>query len=243
MKTQILILALGYLISGSTASAETLLVSNKAASVYQFLPGARADLYVINQLPPTAGHQFESYIQFDFSSLGFTSGSQVESATLQLYTNQNLAVQFLTGFGAPVAGGYFDLANAASAWVNNASLTWANRPASGTQFNESVEFAFVSDGAGGYTDYWINVDVTESVQYWLDNPVSNFGFHLNMSGSFAAAAFRGAQDATLGPRLLVEPIPEPSTYVLMGLGLGILIYLQVRKTHVQGTAKEFSGRI
>ena len=213
------------------------IAASGAASVYEFLPGPRSTLYVINEYSAVPGHSFDSYIYFDLSSL---TGDPVASAVLKLRTDANTAAGFITGFGAtPPAESFFTLSDADASWFGpagtpNTDMNWANRPQSGGAFSVPISFHFTSDGAGGYVDSWIEVDVTSIVNSWIQTPGSNFGFRLSSltEPTFSAAAFVGTSGGAMAPQLEIVAVPEAGTTGLVVGGLVVLAFVLRRSRPV-----------
>ncbi|MBK8000159.1 MAG: DNRLRE domain-containing protein [Verrucomicrobia bacterium] len=77
--------------------------------------------------------------------------------------------------------------------------------------------------------------LTADVQFWLDNPSSNFGWMLMTETEEvrkSARSFASREDANGGPMLIIDftPVPEPGTITLAGLlGLGLLVARRVNR--------------
>jgi hypothetical protein len=159
----------------------------------------------------SAAHDTESLVQFDVTaaSTGLTA-VQVTSATLNLWVDDGSS----TGFGNnPTAANpvQVDLYSVSGTW-SKATLTWANKPATG-----SVLGAVTVDSIG----HWIAYDVKSTVQGWLTTPSSNNGFLLRSNavvggpGNYYVVAFDsgfatgGAADGNANaPYLSIVPEPQ-----------------------------------
>lgn len=78
--------------------------------------------------------------------------------------------------------------------------------------------------------------LTADVQFWIDNPNSNFGWMLMTETEDvlrSARSFASREDANGGPMLTIDftPVPEPGTLALAGLlALGLLAARRVKRT-------------
>ncbi len=66
---------------------------------------------------------------------------------------------------------------------------------------------------------WYEIDVTQAVQGWIENPASNHGFRLigDEGATYTSRVF-SALGSARPPELVIEVAPEPSALVLMVVG-------------------------
>jgi hypothetical protein len=130
------------------------------------------------------------------------------------------------------AGGMGALAEANEAtWTHRFAFTpqtWATPGgAPGIDFvaDASTEEFIYGIGDSPYT-FRSTPALVADAQDWLDHPDSNFGWMLlchTEEINFTARRFGSRQDPDFGPLLFVEftPVPEPSTFSLLGAGLAV----------------------
>jgi len=171
----------------------------------------------LSPFPAPPAQMRTAMLRFDnlFGFTGIPTGATINSATLRyVVTNAvedaELATLLTTwdettvvwndyGAGAPSTGGGITL-NGVEAVVATTSL---------------------GDYAGG------DIDVTATVQSWLDNPGTNFGWAV-MRADTNRGSLVGAEDSIVADRPLLTidytaPIPEPSALALLAIGsLGLL---------------------
>ena len=90
-------------------------------------------------------------------------------------------------------------------------------------FSTASSTAFVY-GLGDPVEFGSTLDLTADVQLWLDNPQSNFGWMLLTQTEDivkTARSFASREHEIGGPILVIDftPVPEPSTFLVMGLAL------------------------
>lgn len=181
-------------------------------------------------------------MQFDLSSI--PAGSIITGATLTIRDVMGLngdpvvaLHRVLNSWGEGTsfqAGGM-----GANATQNDA--TWLYRfydatlPASspawntpGGDFSPTVSGASIvaDDLGGGQTFTWDDPGMVTDLQFWLDNPGSNFGWLLQGDESRGQSAKRlNSRDSGFSPELLITyQVPEPSTLALVSLAaLGLAI--------------------
>ena len=161
----------------------------------------------------SAAHDTESLVQFDLSTVGLTP-AQVISGTLNLWVDDGSS----TGFGNNPTGAnpvQVDLYPLSGTW-NKATLTWSNKPGTGSALGSVVVNSI---------GHWISYDVTSTVQSWLTAPSSNNGFLLRSNavvggpGNYYVVAFDsgfatgGAADPSANAPYL-SIVPEASSLLL-----------------------------
>jgi len=141
---------------------------------------------------PNTGDLSRSFIQFDLSSI--SSGSTINCATLRAYerelnNNQTIYLHRVT-----------------KSW-NEFEATWLNRKTgipwttAGGDYDPTEIASFAANVNGAYQD----VDVTSLVQFWVDNPGSNFGTLLRSTttGSTVVVQF-DSREASNYPQLIID---------------------------------------
>ncbi len=192
--------------SGIAAQGATALVSQDTG-VYQFSDsslggGLGTTLYAIDS--GGVGHDFLSYIQFDLSSLGLTSGSQVTNAKMWLQTK--------TSGAASNAAGYLQVKDVTQSWAAN-SVTFSSPPTVGS---------FLSTSYVDTTLGWYSVDLTSLVAQWINTPASNLGVQLTaLAGTGGSFIFNSSETASK-PYLEVTSAPEPGRALLGFLGMAVI---------------------
>jgi hypothetical protein len=190
---------------------------NEAASkdtfVYQFLPTFNFNSGGFGSLLTAGatgiGHDTESLVQFDLSSVGLAS-AQVTSASFQLYVDSTSAAGFGLNPDAahPIQIDLLAIGGASPTWDEN-TVTWSTEP---TTVGGLVASATING-----INQWITFDVTSLVKQWLDGTLTNNGFLLRQdavvpgSGSFYVGVF----DSSAGTNQpLLNVVPEPTSMVL-----------------------------
>lgn len=125
----------------------------------------------------SGAHDLVSYIQFDLSdvtSLGLT-GSDITQAELYVYVESSSSI----GFGANPSATYpigVSAYEVTGSWTEN-TVTWATGPAYSTL-------------AGNVTlnnvGYWAVIDITGTVQAWVDGTLTNYGLALEQDSPVAS---------------------------------------------------------
>lgn len=147
---------------------------------------------------PDAGDLSRTLIQFDLSSI--PANSLINCATLHVYErdksdDQTIYVHRITNsWNAPEA-----------TWLNRETgITWTSP---GGDYDPTVVASFPADTNNGYQD----IDVTSLVQFWVDNPGSNFGTLLRSTttGSIIVIEFSSIESAK-PPQLIVDYGKRPN---------------------------------
>ena len=176
------------------------------------------------------GWQFESFIEFDLSSI--PAGGYVQSAELRLYNNR-------IGW-ANRGDGYVDVYRVLESWIEGnggtdddpvGELTWNNRPGVDTYSYDSLLFLGIPNGGSAsqsrYPDEWRTWDITDLVRGWHEGTWANYGLALRASsGASIFPAFyssdTGATD--FRPTLVVTHVPEPGSIFLLLGAMGLLVW-------------------
>lgn len=162
-------------------------------------------------------HARKTYLRFDLSSLG---GIDVSAAELQLTPNTPLSV------GAGVTFNLFGLSDldAGESW-NEATITWNNAPANDTLSNTAVTSGATSLGLFSFTsDFQEGVPIgfsSTSIRDFLNADTNNLVTFI-LTGPQTAGSLNytfGSKENTDEypiPTLQVSPVPEPSSFIVMG---------------------------
>jgi hypothetical protein len=126
-----------------------------------------------------------TYIKFDLANLGQVTGNNVSKATLVLYTDSVLA------------SGTMDVYQVNGAWSER-TITWNNAPALGNQILSAV--AVTKPG-------YLSLDVTSTVQAWLNGTLTNYGIALvPSSGSKILVSFDSKENILTSHTAELRPI-------------------------------------
>lgn len=216
----------------SVDAATYVLGASQTGMAYSFLPGWALGPMYPNMIAPantgTSNHHMAAFLQYDLGSLisaGVTS-SEITTATARLYLIDNAEA----GFGAspstanPVS---VDFRLPGQAWVGS-TLTWANQPGGSYNAATTVPPGEVVGTISGITGsgMWVELDITNILKGWLDNPATNFGFRLtetsevrDVSGNaiFPAIASQTNTDSSIRPQMVVTTVPETSSVLLIAI--------------------------
>ncbi len=166
----------------------------------------------------TSGHDTESFVQFDLSSVPYTAG-QVTSATLNLYVVDTAEAGFGTSptVASPVL---VDLFGITGSWTE-ARLTWGTKPAVSATTTDAVSVSGV--------DQWISFDVTSLVVGWLDGSLTNNGVSLVADTVSSVSSTAAVFDSSAGTNLpYLTVVPEPGSFLLALAAAPALAWLGVR---------------
>lgn len=141
---------------------------------------------------PNTSDLSRAFIQFDLSSI--PTGSTINCAMLRVYerdSNNNQTIH---------------LHRVTKSW-NELEATWLNRKTgtpwttAGGDYDPTEIASFAANVNGAYQD----IDVTSLVQYWVDNPGSNFGTMLRSTttGSTVVIQF-DSREASNHPQLIID---------------------------------------
>jgi hypothetical protein len=184
------------------------------------------------------GGESRGLLLFDIRG-SLPAGALIQSASLQM-----------TVVGTPSSGAVnsvFDLNTLSASWAEGTgsdrggspagpnAATWNNRfgtsgspwTTPGGDFSSSIS-AFVSIlGDGVYT--FRSPALATDVQGWLNNPATDFGWMLRSESELTSRTIRrfgSHEDIGNSPVLSIQyvMVPEPSTWSLVGLGLGAMAW-------------------
>lgn len=182
---------------------------------------------------PSISFNRKGYIRFDISALG---SSSIAGATLSLTIGNGVEGDP----GDPVTGvqlfsiyGLNDV-DSGENWVESA-LTWNNAPANDTSSGSSVlsntsllgQFSFTGTGntgsfaqlSGGNLVNFLSDDTNSLVTFILVRETFDPNYHGWIHN------FASKENLTLSPpSLTITQVPEPSSVVLLGLGIAALVY-------------------
>lgn len=209
-----------------TPSADTTIFEESASSA----SGAGAFSFVGNT---AGGVARRSLLRFDLS--GVAPDSTVVSATLSIYVNRvssglessaASAHRLLADWGEGASDGS---AGGAGADALAGDATWSHRfwdtdalwASAGGDFAAAP--SAVTNLAPSGASTWTGIGLAADVQAWIHAPQSNFGWILIGNEDVRSAHRFYASESTatsVRPMLRIEvaPIPEPSTYAMLGIG-------------------------
>ena len=158
--------------------------------------------------PSTASNMRErTYIRFNLSSIT----SPITTAELGIYLYENHNEDNLSK--------NLTANRVTSLWSEN-NISWNTQPTFDTQYQA---ISTIPDDYIG----WVKVDVTDMVNFWLNNPSQNYGFELEIQFSSQLNLKRFAsseqpENPYQHPVLLIDggaPVPEPMSFLLLGMSL------------------------
>lgn len=222
-----IVAALGLFASASIADADTiyptqLLVVSDATSSSSLgtvdagsLTSFGLEYYVRGQSDTAEdSKQVASFLQFDnvFTLPAFFANQPGFSATFGI---RYMAKESSTESGSVMLG-----TNASGSWdasgSNNPLFDWGFDDDAALTNAANVQTLIPDVASSTPTGTLIEIDVTDIVRDWINNPSSNQGFVLFLDeNSEQGASFKKAQ---IELSFVEVPIPEPSTLALMGLG-------------------------
>jgi len=115
-----------------------------------------------------------------------------------------------------------------ASWFSGNAIVGITAPAGQIAPNFDItSISFFSEANGVRTDLAANVtDAGNYFQFGVPTllQAGNYGFTVNgtLASGFAAGSYSG--------NVAVVPVPEPSTYAMLGLGLGLLAFTARRKS-------------
>ncbi len=235
---QIGVLVLAAALCGNLARGDTIALNpSKDNTLYENLSGATSNgegswLFA----GKTGADQIRrGLLAFDIAG-NLPSLAVIESVTLTLTMDRTISgSQEMTlhrvskdwGEGTSDAGGNGGMGTAATVgdatWLHTFfNSTFWTTP--GGDFEATASANQMVDGNGAYT-WGSTASLVADVQGWLDQPSSNFGWLLqgNEQTSGSAKRFVSGDNpmASIRPSLFIEYrlVPEPSSWVLVGLGV------------------------
>lgn len=208
----------------ASARADVVVIPvSEDAAPYSFLPslarGTNATLYAFRAFDEgSTAHDFETYLKFDVDAADLPPGHVLVAATLVV----TYAFDF-TGFGdTSTLPGTLECREVLAPW-NEATLTWANRPAYDAPF----------DTLAGITGFGaLLCDATPVVLDWITGLTPNDGFAL-VSPTERVMGFHSREssaDPSFKPQLILQTeLPEPGTALALAAGTATLAALARRR--------------
>jgi hypothetical protein len=150
-----------------------------------------------------------SFVKFDLSGLSDVSGS-ISNAVLRLYE-----------CSAPESGtGSVDLYKVTSPWTD-----------ADVSYDQSVGASISGWYDPANFNLYTDIDITQWVQGWLNDPSTNYGLSLRSTAESADGSAKlfdglyGIYNGVTGPQLVITTIPEPGTLVMLAAALlGLACY-------------------
>lgn len=148
------------------------------------------------------GHSQKSLIQFDLDDLvGNPTSGDIVSAKLRLWVQAPIAYPFGYDIGGDIFVSFQD-----SAWTESTATWAAFDPGSPINVLTLTADHDLGDGFSTWTytyNVWVEVDVTDAVKDWLDNPTSNHGMVLESDESSSLSVVFGATESANPPELVI----------------------------------------
>lgn len=215
--------------------------TSKDTKVYTHVPTGNFSSNLSITHPDTGAH-FSSLVQFDLTALaGVTSAQVLETgAYLMLY---------VTGVTTP---GSVGVAAILDPWVETGAEVGPGTPPLATfnalfgveadEIEPTITWGSTLDTEAITGTGWYKWDITSTVLQWMDGTLDNNGLYIYTTTSLADIGIadvntpaNGVQTdppaAGFGPALAV---PEPSRMLLLGLGLGSLLFRRTRRSNSAG---------
>jgi len=146
-----------------------------------------------------------SYLEFNLDSLA-SAGCSVISAKLVLQSVDN-PTQYHCGSGStihPCTDNQLDISRVIEPWLED-TIVWDNQPQV-TAGSSSTELLVIPNNDLPYVTYEMNI--TDMVNFWLQNPSSNYGLQLALSAEsyYSGAHFSSSNhsDPNKRPMLILE---------------------------------------
>lgn len=173
---------------------------------------------------------------------GAGGGADSTSRTIELHKLTNDWGEGVTGQGAAIMGsGQGFAANAGDATWNARLFPSTSWTAPGGDFAAAASSSTLVDNVVNTPFTWLSTPALVSdVQGWLDSPANNFGWAVintaeTTPSDFRAFYTRDFSDAGLRPALQVSytaAVPEPETYAMLVVGLGLMGFMARRRKQI-----------
>jgi len=223
-----------------TPSADTVIYFGEGAS--ETASNALGVSLSVGRSASADGATRRSLIRFDLDSIA--PGSVVESVQLTLFetrsrANYDVSVhRVLASWGEGTSNGG---SAGASGIATPGDATWLRSRHPDTLWSSpggdftALASATTFVGFEGFSYNWSSAGMRADVQAWIDNPEFNFGWILlGEEVTNQNAKLFGSRESGILPTLTLQitPVPEPETYAMMAVGIG-LIGWQLRRRQLR----------